>query len=287
MPLLLLVSFIWAFSFGLIGRRLAGVDTTAVATLRLALALLVFLPFFRRGNLRLGVALKLMLIGAIQFGAMYLFYQRSYLYLPSYAVALFVIPMPLYVTVVAAIYERQWHARYAIAALLAIAGAGAVSFQGELQRDFVHGFILMQLSNLCFAVGQIAWRQTRRQLDPQLKDATIFALPYIGAVATCVLGSFLVTDWTALHVSGTQWLVLVYLGAISSGACFFWWNLGALRVSAGTLAVMNNAKIPLAVACSLLFFGEKADLGRLAIAAVLMLLAVWVADPRKNPAPAG
>jgi len=32
----------------------------------------------------------------------------------------------------------------------------------------------------------------------------------------------------------------------------------AMRVSAGALAAMNNAKIPLAVACSCSFFGEKA-----------------------------
>src|SRR4051812_49337712 len=175
MPPPLLVSFIWAFSFGLIGRRLAGVDTTAVATLRLALALLVFLPFFRRGNLRLGTALRLTVIGAVQFGLMYLLYQRSYLFLPSYAVALFVIPMPLYVTLAAAVYEKKWHLNYGLAAILAIVGGAAVSYQGGLQKDFLHGFVLMQLSNICFAVGQIAWRHERRKLPATLPDSSIFA----------------------------------------------------------------------------------------------------------------
>jgi drug/metabolite transporter (DMT)-like permease len=278
MLLLLLVSLIQAFSFGLIGRRLVGIDTTAVATLRLALALLVFLPFFRIRLLNVRVAGKLACIGAIQFGAMYLFYQRSYLYLPSYAVALFVIPMPLYVAITGAVFERQWKIGYAVAALLAIAGGGVVTFQGAVQGNFLHGFILMQLSNLCFAVGQIAWRQERRKLDPALPDASIFAVLYLGALLVAVVGSLFLTDWTALKVTGLQWLVLVYLGVISSGVCFFWWNLGATRVSTGTLAAMNNAKIPLAVACSLLFFGEHANLPRLFIGGALMAFAVWITE---------
>ena len=44
MFLLILVSLIWAFSFGLIKRFLGGVDSTFVTAIRLALALLVFLP---------------------------------------------------------------------------------------------------------------------------------------------------------------------------------------------------------------------------------------------------
>ena len=51
MYLLLIVSFIWAFSFGLIKVRFAGVDPTAVTALRLAFALVLFLPFYRRRGL--------------------------------------------------------------------------------------------------------------------------------------------------------------------------------------------------------------------------------------------
>jgi drug/metabolite transporter (DMT)-like permease len=88
MPLLLLVSFIWAFSYGLIKGKLAGVDPVAVATIRLALALVVFLPFFRWRALAARNAWRLFAIGAVQFGVMYLLYQSSYPFLPSYAVVL-------------------------------------------------------------------------------------------------------------------------------------------------------------------------------------------------------
>ena len=57
-----------------------------------------------------------------------------------------------------------------------------------------------------------------------------------------------------------QWAVLAYLGIVASGLCFFLWNRGARLVSAGQLAVMNNLKIPLAVAVSLFVFREPANL---------------------------
>jgi hypothetical protein len=43
---------------------------------------------------------------------------------------------------------------------------------------------------------------------------------------------------------------------------------------------MNNAKVPLAVACSLLFFGESADLPRLLGSLALLGAAVWLADKK-------
>jgi drug/metabolite transporter (DMT)-like permease len=71
-------------------------------------------------------------------------------------------------------------------------------------------------------------------------------------------------------------LTLFYLGAIASGLSFFMWNIGARRVNAGTLAVFNDLKIPLAVAVSLLVFGEKTDLPRLLIGGAVILAALIV-----------
>lgn len=278
MIFLLLVSFIWAFSYGLIKGKLAGVDPVAVATIRLALALIVFLPFFRWRGLTRSSALRLAAIGSVQFGLMYLLYQSSFAYLPAYAVGLFTITTPLYVALFDGIAERRLRPRFALAALLAVGSSLTVVFGGPLEGARLKGFLFMQLSNLCFAAGQIAWRRERVKLPAATSDAAIFALPYIGAVAACFLGSLFTTDWPSLRLSVTHWEVLLYLGIISSGLCFFWWNLGATRVNAGTLAVFNNVKVPLIVACSLLFFHETAEIPRLVISAALMGLAMWVAE---------
>ena len=105
------------------------------------------------------------------------------------------------------------------------------------------------------------------------------------------IGAFLVTLPFMLFRTGfelpalnpTQIATLFYLGILASGLCFFWWNLGATRVNAGTLAVFNNAKVPLGVACSLLFFGETADLPRLAVGGALLIAAVAVAETKSRP----
>lgn len=277
MLFLLLVSLVWAFSFGLI-KQLAGIDSTAVATLRLALAFVVFLPFFRRGSLTLAAGLRLAAIGAVQFGLMYLFYQRSYFYLPAYAVALFTLTTPLYVALLDALVERRLQLRYLLAAVLALLGAGAVVFTGAPSGNLLTGLVIMQLSNLCFAGGQLAWRREHAKLPPGVSPASLFALPYAGAVAACGLASLFLVDWSAVHPTASQWGVLAYLGVISSGLCFFWWNLGATRVNVGTLAAFNNAKVPLGVACSLVFFHESADLPRLTLGLALLFLGVWVAE---------
>ncbi|MBN1983051.1 MAG: EamA family transporter [Chitinivibrionales bacterium] len=73
-----------------------------------------------------------------------------------------------------------------------------------------------------------------------------------------------------------QILVLLYLGLVASGVGFFLWNIGALRVSSGVLAIFNNVKIPLAVLVSLLFFREKADLVRLSIGCAIILYALYL-----------
>jgi drug/metabolite transporter (DMT)-like permease len=292
MILLLIVSFIWAFSFGLI-KGLAGVDPTAVAVLRLAVSLAVFAPLYRRPRLGAGPAFRLALIGAVQFGAMYVLYQRSYAHLHAYEVALFTITTPILVALIDSAAERRLRMRYFAAAALSVAGAGVVLWRSVGDSGILSGFILVQLANLCFAAGQVAWRRERARLPPGLADASVFALPLAGALALAFGVSLLTTDWRSFAATPAQWATIGYLGAVASGACFFLWNLGATRVNAGVLAACNNAKIPLGIGCALIVFGEKADLGRLLAGGALMALGVWVAgagaegDPRRRRAPAG
>ncbi|HEY0880061.1 MAG TPA: EamA family transporter, partial [Archangium sp.] len=119
-----------------------------------------------------------------------------------------------------------------------------------------------------------------RLATPALKDAHLFGLLYLGGCAVVIPASFLRTDFAALAPSTEQLATLGYLGVVASGLGFFLWNRGATRVSPGTLAAMNNAKIPLAVAASLLVFGEQVDLVRLALGGVLLGGAVWLAERR-------
>jgi drug/metabolite transporter (DMT)-like permease len=279
--LLLLVSFVWAFSFGLIKGRLSGLDSSFISAVRLGLALLVFLPFLRLRGVTLRLALTLIGIGALQFGLMYLAYNQSFKHLPAHEVALFTLTTPIFVTLFADALERSFRLRALLAALLAVAGAAIVITKSAVTATSLIGFGLVQLSNATFAIGQVLYRRVRLG-SPGLNDRQVFALLYAGGFAITLPLMLAQTNFSSLALTQGQLATLFYLGVIASGVCFFFWNLGSTRVSAGTLAVFNNAKVPLAVVCSLLFFGESADLLRLLLGGTLLIAAITLAPKAKN-----
>lgn len=274
---LIITSFVWAFSFGLVKGQLTGVDAMAVSTIRLALAALVFAPFLRLGRIPLAAQLRLALIGALQFGLMYVLYLQSFHHLQAFEIALFTVFTPLYVVLVDALLERHWETRYLLAALAAAAGAAILLDVKSMDASHWRGFLLVQGSNLCFAVGQLAWRREQKRLAGLATEVQLFALTYIGALLLTGLLSLRTTHWGSLQLSLSQGLTLVYLGLVASGLCFFLWNLGAEKVNAGMLAVLNNLKMPLAVACSLFFFHETANLPRLLIGSAVILAGIALA----------
>ena len=276
MLLLFLTSLLWAFSFGLT-KQLAGLDGAFISAARLGLALIVFLPFLRIRGLPARARWAFIAIGALEFGLMYLAYNESYRFLKSAEVALFTLTTPVLVTLVADALERRLRIQALSAALLAVAGGACIVFRTSLVSGTLQGIALVQLANLAFALGQVLYRR-ERQRHPTMKDVDVFGLLYLGAVLVVFPASLLRTDLTALNPSATQAAILLYLGIIASGLGFFLWNRGATQVSAGTLAAMNNAKVPLAVAVSLLVFGEQVDLLRLSLGGALLGLAVWVAE---------
>lgn len=271
---LLAVSLLWAFSFGLTKGLTAGLDGTWVAAARLGLALLVFLPFLRPRGINARLAGALAAIGAVQFGVMYLAYNASFATLPAYQVALFTLTTPILVTLFADAVDRTLRWRALAAALLAVIGTGIVVFQSTAMSDALRGILWVQLANAAFAVGQVAYQRVRAR-RPELRDRDIFALLYAGAFAL-TLGVACTRDLPAT-LTAKNISTLIYLGTIASGLGFFLWNVGATKVNAGTLAVMNNAKVPLAIVCSLLFFGESANLPRVLASLAVLGTALWLA----------
>ena len=248
---LIIVSLIWAFSFGLIGNTLAGIPPALQGLVRLAIASVIFLPFVRRVEFKLGV--KLFFLGMLQFGLMYLFYITAFRHLRSHEVALFTAFTPVYVVMFNDISRRSFSPVYWVAAALAALGSGILLWENPVGIDAIKGFWLVQASNVCFAVGQLAYRSVTAKAKP-IADFRMFFWLYLGAVA--ILIPFAVGD-IPHSIQPVQWGALVYLGAISSGLSFFLWNVGARQTNAGTLAVMNNMKIPLATIVSLAVFGEE------------------------------
>lgn len=281
-----IVSLLWAFSFGLIKGQLTGLDASFVAFARLLLAGLAFLPFLRLRGVDRRLALRLTLIGAVQYGLMYVTYIYSFRFLKAYEVALFTIFTPLYVTLINDAYHRRLNWFSLLATVLAVAGTAIVQQANLLSPDLTRGFLIVQVSNLCFALGQVAYREVMRP-HPQIRDGQIFGLLYLGGMLAAGLPALFTTPWASLSLLPNQALTLLYLGVVASAVGFFLWNVGARKVNAGTLAIFNDLKIPLAVAVSLVFFGEQADLLRLLVGGAVVLAALalneWNVRRRSSP----
>lgn len=276
---LILASLVWGLSFGLIKGHLTGLDPNLVAFLRLAVAFGLFLPFLvRQKAVAPGAALRLLCLGGLMYGLMYGFYNLSFRYLQSYQVALLTIFTPLMVAAWSRLREGRTVGALWLPALLAIAGAAVIVFRSGTWNSFLIGFLLVQACNACFALGQVEYRRCRSALKG-MRESELFGWQMAGAVGVALATTSLSGGWGDLwNVSMVQWAVLLYLGLVATGLGFFWWIRGAARVSAGTLAAMNNVKIPAAVLCSLVVFGEAVDIGRLLIGGGLMALAVWLAN---------
>ena len=279
---LLAASLIWAFSFGLIKTQLAGVPPDLVALLRLALSALLFAPFFRTARLGPRLLGLLVCCGAVQFGLMYLAYLASFRYLKASEVALWTIFTPLYVVLLADALARTFRGRNLAAAALSVLAAWLV-VRGSAGQDLA-GIGLVQVSNLCFAAGQVWYR---RLIPPRadIRDHEIFAALYLGGTLLAALPAGLnpvaLTGLTAL--TSTQLATILYLGLIPSGLGFFLWNVGVRRTTEGTAGVMNNAKVPLAILVSWGIFEAlptTENLARTLVAVALLIGALRLAEGR-------
>jgi drug/metabolite transporter (DMT)-like permease len=256
---LALVSVIWAFSFGLIGSALSGVDSFLVATLRLGVASLIFLPFLRLREIGSIDRFRLIIFGAIQFGLMYACYMRAYQFIPSHLVAIFSILTPVYVILIHDLRRRTFSKHYLWIAILSVLGAASIKAKTIPSGDIWMGFGLMQAAGIAFAFGQVAYRDWKRA-NPQVPDRSVFALLSLGGVFSVGCFSLVLTDFQTVELSTDHWKAILYLGCVASGLGFFLWNKGASVSNPGTLAALNNAVVPIAVLFSLFIFGEADNL---------------------------
>lgn len=280
MPLLILVTILWAFSFSLIGVYLAGaVDSYFAVLTRILLAALVFLPMMRLRACRARTALTLMAIGAVQLGLMYLFYYQSFLLLSVPEVLLFTIFTPVYISLLYDLLAGRFSPWNLSVAALAVLGAAVIRW-GRPEGGYWLGFLVVQGANLCFALGQVAYKQFM-QRQAALPTRQVFVWFYLGAALVALL-AWLWLGQPQYPQTALQWSILLWLGLVASGLGYFLWNKGATRVTPGTLAAMNNALIPAGLLVNLLIWNRDADLTRLALGGAIIAAAVAINEWRNR-----
>lgn len=268
------VTLVWAFSFGLIGRFLSGLDPLFVAAVRLLLAALCFLPFLRLRGISPAEGTGLAILGAVQFGVMYIGYLSAFRYLEAWQVALFSVLTPLWIAAIDGILRREWRPRVFAAAVLSVAGAAVIRADGVPAGDFWTGFLLMQIANLAFGGGQVWFRRWKLR-NPDRRERDVFGLLYLGALALALAVSLPAGAFSGtIPLSAAQVLALGFLGLVASGLGFFFWNYGASRVPVGFLAAANNLVVPLGVALAIVLNRSEPAWSSLAIGSALIAAGV-------------
>jgi len=272
MRYLLGVTIIWAFSFSLIGVYLSEhVDAWFSALMRIGIATLIFLPYLKLKGIKQEIIVRLIAIGSVQLGLMYCFYFQSFRFLTVPEVLLFSVFTPIYITLLNDILSKRFHKVHLITALIAVLGAVYIQYSSISENVFL-GFLITQGANLCFAVGQVAYKYLLKS-TPELESIpkhSIFGLFFVGAFLVALIAFFIFGSTEKLPTTSVQWGVLIYLGAVASGAGYFFWNKGVVRVNTGSLAIMNNALVPLGLIVNLVIWNKEADLTKILIGGSLI-----------------
>ena len=273
MRYLLLTTFIWAFSFSFIGEILAGrVDSYFAVLVRIGLASLVFLPFTKFRGIDKALKVKIMLIGSVQIGFMYIFFYQSFLFLSVPEVILFTIFTPIYVTLIYDGLKGQFNPLYLVSTGMAVLGAYIIRYQ-NVDSEFITGFLMVQGANICFALGQSAYKKVMES-NPNIIHSDVFGYFYFGALLVGIVAFALLADHSKLSPTLLQWSVLLWLGIVASGIGYFLWNKGACDVDAGVLGIMNNALVPAGLMMNLLLWKTPVDYVSLSIGSGIILFSL-------------
>lgn len=275
MRYLILMTLIWAFSFSFIGEVLAGqIDSYFAVLVRIGLSSLVFLPFTKFRGVPTKLKLKIMLIGSVQIGFMYIFFYQSFLFLTVPEVILFTIFTPIYVTLIYDGLKGQFKPLYLISTGVAVLGAYIIRYQ-NVNSEFITGFLMVQGANICFALGQSAYKKVMES-NTDIVQSDVFGYFHFGALLVSIVAFGLFANTDKLSPTLIQWGVLVWLGVVASGLGYFLWNKGACEVDAGVLAIMNNVHVPAGLIVNLLIWGTPTNYPLLTLGSGVIAFSWWL-----------
>ena len=274
MIFLIISTIIWAFSFSIIGNYLSSdIDPWSLSLIRVIISFLIFLPFIDL-NINKKRMVYIIGVGAIQIGFMYSFYLNAFSFISVEKILLFTIFTPIYVTIISDIFQKKIKKFFLFLSILSVIGSLIIRIT-DVQLLDLKGFILIQGANFSFALGQVLYKRyikNNSKLDYNLNEFGYF---YFGAIIIASLGSLIMIDSLSYPKSTTQWLLVLWLGAIASGLGYYFWNRGSVLVSNGTLAVMNNLVIPLGLFIEIAFFSKLINVTNYIIGALIILSSIY------------
>ena len=270
---LIITTIIWSLSFSLIGNYLTPeINSWTLAFLRSLLAFIFFLPWLKI-NTPHNYFIRMISIGALQLGLMYIFYLSAFNYTTVQRILLFTVTTPFYVVLISNILDRKFKLPIFALSFLSISGAGLIRSTYFDQNDII-GFLLIQLANLCFACGQILYRRIKITDPNQLNIRNDFAFFFLGALIASSIGLIISPYGFSAPTSSMHWILIIWLGIAASGLGYCFWNYGATLVNNGTLAVMNNLVVPIGLFVEIIFFSKSINMEFFAIGAIIIITSI-------------
>ena len=226
--------------------------------------------------------LKALTMGLFQFAGTYLLYTWSLKFLPSGVVGTLTLLSPVltyFVASLAKVEKPSWPVGAAV--LLSIFGASlCVPIKGQdfmIIKEGAFGFLLIMLSNLSFAVGNVGVAKLSKSRE-NLESLTAGGLLW-GALFCFVI--YLVLPKTPFENLGhlNLWYLPLYLGVVATGLGYMLWNQGIVEISATLASVVGNLKAPLSLFWGALLLSESVSfqvtLGTVFIVAASGLLSFY------------
>jgi len=270
---LIVTTVIWSFSFSLIGNSLSpDINSWSLAFSRSAIACILFSRWI---NFKIPISyiIKIIFIGALQIGIMYILYLNAFSYTSVQRILLFTITTPFYVTMISQIINKEIKLFAFFITLLSIVGALIIRMTDFDTSDFI-GLILVQLANLCFASGQVLYKAMKADSKISTNVYTDFSFFFIGASLITFVG-LIVSPFSYTYPNTiSQWFLVLWLGVGASGIGYYFWNYGATKVNVETLATMNNLVIPLGLFIEIIFFSGSYDFETFVIGTVIIISSI-------------
>lgn len=276
-----ITTFIWAFSYSIIGQFISpALDPYFAVLLRSLIGLGIFLFFIKPLSIKL--SLRLIIIGSLQFGITYILLYQSFQYLNTPEILLFSITTPLFVTLIDDLLQKKFNPNALICAFIAVIGAFIIRYD-QLSTSFLTGLLLMQCANLTFACGQVFYRASAHKIPHGAQHT--FAYFFLGACIVNLIACLFLADFSSFGFKASfeankisnlipLLLALIFVGVFATALGQFLWCLGAKKVTSGTLAIMNNAVIPIGIIVNLIFWNKPTNYLSLSIGAMIMLVAL-------------
>ncbi len=271
---LLLASLIWAFSYSLNKQALTGTNPFLVSCIFCVVSVIIFLPACMRYKFSYKNFIKILLLGALEFGLMYIFFQLSFLFLGAYEIALLLITTPIYVVLIDGILNRSTLAWPCFLASVCIL-LSFVLFSEANYSFNRYGVLLVQCSNLSFACGQVLVKKFfNKHVELSLKQS--MSILYLGGCCVCGILAVLsaTNNYCPLTIHSLFWAC--FLGVTCCGICHYLWNTGVLLVNTPVVAIMNNLQIPLSILVATLVFGEAINWYKICTCIIMLVFIFFV-----------